>query len=189
MIDELKMPMMGQSPLIYRSSAPMCQMNYAEAMEKDGVFGEVAQKAWADASSEWRRYGSENIPSSYKWEDSEEPDYSSSQRRGSRGENRQGDSRAAREDAAGSTREDDRGEESRPHRRPTSCPRYARGASARGNKINWPARRRKPSRSRTTKWPAGFPARPKNATPPKNSPTRPATTSYSHCTSIATAAS
>ena len=73
MIDELKTPMMGQSPLIYRSSAPMCQMNYAEAMEKDGVFGEVAQKAWADASSEWRRYGSENIPSSYKWEDSEEP--------------------------------------------------------------------------------------------------------------------
>ena len=42
--------MMGQSPLIYRSSAPMCQMNYAEAMEKDGVFGEVAKKAWADAS-------------------------------------------------------------------------------------------------------------------------------------------
>ena len=28
-------------------------MNYAEAMEKDGVFGEVAQKAWADASAEW----------------------------------------------------------------------------------------------------------------------------------------
>ena len=73
MIDELKTPMMGQSPLIYRSSAPMCQMNYAEAIEKDGVFGEVAKKAWADASSEWRRYGSEDIPSSFRWEDSDEP--------------------------------------------------------------------------------------------------------------------
>jgi hypothetical protein len=73
MIDELKTPMMGQSPLIYRSSAPMCQMNYAEAIEKDGVFGEVAKKAWADASSEWHSYGSEDIPSSFRWEGSDEP--------------------------------------------------------------------------------------------------------------------
>jgi hypothetical protein len=68
-----KTTMMGQSPLIYRSSAPMCQMNYAEAIEKDGVFGEVAQKAWADASSEWHRYGGEDIPSSFRWEGSDEP--------------------------------------------------------------------------------------------------------------------
>jgi hypothetical protein len=73
MIDKLKTPKMGQSPLIYRSSAPMCQMNYAEAMEKDGVFGEQAQKAWADASAEWHRYGSEDIPSSFTREGSDEP--------------------------------------------------------------------------------------------------------------------
>jgi hypothetical protein len=73
MVDNLKTSMMGQSPLIYRSSAPMCQMNYAEAVEKDGIFGEVAQKAWADASAEWHRYGSEDIPSSFKREDSDEP--------------------------------------------------------------------------------------------------------------------
>jgi hypothetical protein len=73
MFDELKTPAMGQSPLIYRSSAPMCQMNYAEAVEKDGVFGEVAQKAWADAATDWHHYGGEDIPSSFKWEGSDDP--------------------------------------------------------------------------------------------------------------------
>jgi len=43
---------MGQSPLIYRSSAPMCQMNYAEALEKDGVFGERATNEWAVAAAD-----------------------------------------------------------------------------------------------------------------------------------------
>jgi len=66
-------PMMGQSPLIYRSSAPMCRMNYAEALEKDGVFGDVAQEAWADASAEWHHYGSEDVPSSFRWEGSDDP--------------------------------------------------------------------------------------------------------------------
>jgi hypothetical protein len=72
MADMLAKPMMGQTPLIYRSSAPMCQMNYAEAMEKDGVFGERAEKAWGDASAQWHRYGSENIPSSFVREDTGE---------------------------------------------------------------------------------------------------------------------
>ena len=35
--------MMGTSPLIFRSNGPMCQMNYAEALEKDGTFGESGQ--------------------------------------------------------------------------------------------------------------------------------------------------
>jgi hypothetical protein len=73
MVGELKVAMMGQSPLIYRSSAPMCQMNYAEAMEKDGAFGEKAQNAWSVAASDWHRYGSEDIPSSFKREGSDEP--------------------------------------------------------------------------------------------------------------------
>ena len=46
MVDTYGVTMMGQSPLIYRSSAPMCQMYYADALEKDGTFGEVAKKAW-----------------------------------------------------------------------------------------------------------------------------------------------
>ena len=43
------MSMMGKSPLIYRSSGPMCQMSYAEYLEKDGTFGEVAKGAWVGA--------------------------------------------------------------------------------------------------------------------------------------------
>lgn len=52
----------GDSPLIFRSKAPMCQMNYAESMEKDGIFGEKARKAWSDALDEWSDYGKQDIP-------------------------------------------------------------------------------------------------------------------------------
>ena len=49
------MTMMGKSPLIYRSSGPMCQMYYAEDLEKDGTFGEVAKRAWVGAGQQWQR--------------------------------------------------------------------------------------------------------------------------------------
>ena len=51
----------------------MCQMYYAEALEKDGTFGEVAKSAWATAAADWHRYGSEDIPTSYKDEKTQEP--------------------------------------------------------------------------------------------------------------------
>jgi len=52
----------GQSPIVYRSNAPMCLMNYAEALEGDGTFGEVAQRAWMNAAAAWKRYGTHEIP-------------------------------------------------------------------------------------------------------------------------------
>jgi hypothetical protein len=55
----------GKSPLIYLSDPPMSQMNYSEAIEKEGTFGEVARRAWKTADDEWRHYGSIAIPSSY----------------------------------------------------------------------------------------------------------------------------
>jgi hypothetical protein len=64
---------MGQSPLIYRSSGPLCQMYYADGLEKDGTFGEVAKGAWATAAGDWDRYGDEDIPTSFKREDTGEP--------------------------------------------------------------------------------------------------------------------
>ncbi len=64
-VDEKGASMKGMSPLIFRSDVPMCQMNYAEALEKDGIFGERAQRAWKDAAREWDQYGSINIPTSY----------------------------------------------------------------------------------------------------------------------------
>jgi len=57
--------MKGLSPLVFRSDAPMCQMNYAEALENDGTFGEVARRAWMKAAAEWKQYGSLDIPSAY----------------------------------------------------------------------------------------------------------------------------
>jgi hypothetical protein len=65
--------MLSKSPLIYRSSGPMCQMSYAEYLEKDGTFGEVAKGAWAGAARQWQHYGSEEIPTSFKDEKTQEP--------------------------------------------------------------------------------------------------------------------
>lgn len=65
--------MLGKSPLIYRSSGPMGQMSYAEALEKEGTFGEVAKDAWASAAKDWQRYGDEEIPTSFKDEKTDQP--------------------------------------------------------------------------------------------------------------------
>ncbi len=55
----------GKSPLIYLSDPPMSQMNYSEAIETEGTFGEVARRAWKTAADEWFRFGSSPVPSSY----------------------------------------------------------------------------------------------------------------------------
>jgi hypothetical protein len=56
------LPMSGKGPLIYRSSGPMCQMNYADTLEVEGHFGSVAQLAWEDAARDWDHYGSVDLP-------------------------------------------------------------------------------------------------------------------------------
>ena len=67
----------GQSPLIYYSSAPMCQMNYAEAIEKDGTFGEAAKGTWVTAANDWSKdessFGNKPIPTSFRQKDSDKP--------------------------------------------------------------------------------------------------------------------
>jgi hypothetical protein len=55
----------GKAPLLYLADPPMSQMNYSEAIEKEGVFGEVARRAWQTASDEWFHFGSIPIPSTY----------------------------------------------------------------------------------------------------------------------------
>ena len=49
--------------LFFFSRKPMCQMDYADYMEKDGIFGEKARIAWRQAGDEWLEYGDEPIPS------------------------------------------------------------------------------------------------------------------------------
>lgn len=55
----------GKSPLIFFSDAPKCQMNYAEAMEEEGTFGEVAQNAWKQAAEMWGKYGNRDLATTY----------------------------------------------------------------------------------------------------------------------------
>ena len=65
--------MMGKTPLIYRSSGPMAQMYYAQTLEEDGIFGEVAKRAWVGAANAWRDYGDKDIVTSYVDEKTLEP--------------------------------------------------------------------------------------------------------------------
>jgi hypothetical protein len=41
------------SPVLFYSDAPMCQANYADALEIDGVFQEKAKRAWQKFDYEW----------------------------------------------------------------------------------------------------------------------------------------
>lgn len=67
-VDTQDRPIIGDSPLIFRSKAPMCQMNFAEAIEEDGTFGEKAKTAWENAAREWRELGQMPIPTSQDFE-------------------------------------------------------------------------------------------------------------------------
>lgn len=53
---------MAKSPTLYRSDAPKCQYFYAETLEKEGTFGEVSLKNWAQAAREWNEYGNFDLP-------------------------------------------------------------------------------------------------------------------------------
>ena len=48
---------LGAIPEIFYANAPMCQFYYADALEKDGRFGEVASRAWERAGADWREFG------------------------------------------------------------------------------------------------------------------------------------
>lgn len=51
--------------VVFRSDAPMCQMGYADAIEKEGTFGETARRAWQQAAADWDRFGDLPIPTAY----------------------------------------------------------------------------------------------------------------------------
>jgi len=53
------------SPVLFYSERPMCQMNYSEAIEEDGVFGEKAKRSWIQAGREWHEYGARDIPTTF----------------------------------------------------------------------------------------------------------------------------
>jgi len=52
----------GLNPLIYRGDAPLNLINYAANLELDGIFGEVAKRAWRNAAAAWEAYGKIDVP-------------------------------------------------------------------------------------------------------------------------------
>lgn len=45
----------------YFSSAPMSQFNYSEAIESEGIFGDVARTAWQDGSENFHAFGNRDL--------------------------------------------------------------------------------------------------------------------------------
>jgi len=65
LVDNRGASLRKKSPLLFRSSAPMCQINYADALEEDGTFGREAIRAWEVAANEWDEYSRLQIPTTY----------------------------------------------------------------------------------------------------------------------------
>jgi hypothetical protein len=55
----------GISPVVFYSDRGMCQMNYSDALEQDGIFGEKARLAWNLAGRDWHDFGAREIPTSF----------------------------------------------------------------------------------------------------------------------------
>ena len=64
MVDTFHIEKMGQSPVIFHSKPGIARMNYAEAIENEGYFGERAGLAWKLAGDEWDAFGRRRIPTS-----------------------------------------------------------------------------------------------------------------------------
>jgi hypothetical protein len=58
-------PVKGKSPLLFYSRPPMCLVNYAETLEEEGSFGEVAKSAWKKAGDAWTEFSTRDLPTQY----------------------------------------------------------------------------------------------------------------------------
>ncbi len=64
-VDKLGIPVKGTSPLVFHSYPSMGLINYAEAIEEEGVFGEVAKNAWRKARESWQEFGDRDMPTTF----------------------------------------------------------------------------------------------------------------------------
>lgn len=60
-------PVKGESPLLFHSHPVMCLVNYAEDMEDEGTFGEVAKNAWKRAADSWQEFSNRDLPTQYNY--------------------------------------------------------------------------------------------------------------------------
>lgn len=63
-VDDKKKSIGQKNPTIFFAAPAMSQINYSEAIEEDGVFGEKARASWRSASNLWRDYGNREMRSS-----------------------------------------------------------------------------------------------------------------------------
>jgi hypothetical protein len=57
-------PIKSMAPVVFYSNGPMCRFSYAEALEKEGRFEEVAARAWKEAARQWYEFGAQEIEAS-----------------------------------------------------------------------------------------------------------------------------
>ncbi len=52
----------GERPVLFYSHPVMCLVNYAEDLEEEGTFGEVAKNAWKKAADAWSELSNRDLP-------------------------------------------------------------------------------------------------------------------------------
>ncbi|MBI3838199.1 MAG: hypothetical protein HY288_09745 [Planctomycetia bacterium] len=57
----------GESPLLFHTHPAMCLINYCEALEEEGTFGEVAKNAWKKAADAWTELANRDLPTVYNF--------------------------------------------------------------------------------------------------------------------------
>lgn len=63
-VDDRDADMGKKNPVLFYSDPGRAQRNYAEAIEREGTFGEKAKKAWAIAADMWRVFGNKEFRAS-----------------------------------------------------------------------------------------------------------------------------
>jgi len=63
-VDDKKKSLGQKNPTTFYSDPGRSQINYGEAIEKEGVFGEKAKSAWATAARLWKNFGNRDLKSS-----------------------------------------------------------------------------------------------------------------------------
>lgn len=80
-IDGGGQPLGTKNPTTFFDSPARAQISYAEAIETEGVFGQLAKRAWQEGAKLWNEYGTREMPSTdeylirlvdlEKWQDEE----------------------------------------------------------------------------------------------------------------------
>jgi hypothetical protein len=63
-VDTMGVPIRGKAPHIFYADGPKSRMNYAVAIEAEGVLDEKAEYAWKQSGDEWRTFGDRQVPTS-----------------------------------------------------------------------------------------------------------------------------